>query len=80
LLEDGKAFLPGAIQSILMTILLVSLFFPFYITIVVFGVVFTLLLATGMLSAKHWPDAPLITSLFSFPFYAFLISIVHENW
>ncbi|MDK8132793.1 O-antigen ligase family protein [Aerococcus urinae] len=80
LLEDGKAFLPGAIQSILMTILLVSLFFPFYITIVVFGVVFTLLLATGMLSAKHWPDDPLITSLFSFPFYAFLISIVHENW
>lgn len=80
LFNKSHPILPVDIQSLLLTLLLISLFFPFYITLIVFCLVMIILAATGLLSVKQWPKHRTAKSIILFTVYALGISLIFHNW
>ncbi|MDO4680407.1 MAG: O-antigen ligase family protein [Aerococcus sp.] len=76
----GESTLPWSVQSLLLTILLISLFFPFYITLTVFAVIFIILAFSNTLTATFLPRNSLQTVLWLALFYSFVIAVVSINF
>lgn len=72
--------LPWSVQSLLLTILLISLFFPFYITLIVFAVIFIILAFSNTLTATFLPQNTLQTVIWLALFYSFVIAVVSINF
>jgi O-antigen ligase len=66
------------VQSILISILFISNFFPFYITLVTFAVIFIFLSMLGLIGPQHQNEVP--TSIWIFIAYSAVISFVYQNW
>lgn len=66
-------------QSILLILLLISLFFPFYITIIVFTLEFIILAGTGLLSVKGVKNNVTFKFLWLFIIYTIIVSLIHQN-
>ncbi|MDO4670636.1 MAG: O-antigen ligase family protein [Aerococcus sp.] len=76
----GESTLPWSVQSLLLTILLISLFFPFYITLIVLAVIFIILAFSNTLTATFLPQNSLQTVLWLALFYSFVIAVVSINF
>lgn len=71
--------LPWDIQKIMLVMLFVSNFLPFYITSIVFAVVFTILAAAGKFNLSNSPTE--VDSFISiFVAFSFLVSLIFHNW
>ncbi|MGX7405912.1 oligosaccharide repeat unit polymerase [Aerococcus urinaehominis] len=67
------------VQRILLSMLLISNFLPFYITILTFIFVIIILVATASLKSDYFNNPNSLT-LFIFSLYTGMVAIIYENW
>lgn len=76
--ESSREDISWHLQTILIVVLLISNFFPFYITIIVFAVIFSILTATKMFSPTNGKKE-IYPGIWIFIAYSFLVSVIFQN-
>lgn len=76
-LKDG---LPWSLQALLLIIFLVGNFFPFYITLAVFAVIFTILASSGHFTEAFTNLKQSDILLWILIFYLYTTSTIFRNW
>lgn len=72
--------LPWDLQALLLMILLISNFFPFYITVTVMTVIFIILAVCGLFRPSFTDNSGVMAAFWIFIAYSISISLVYQNW